>query len=172
MTHDRREVALIADYMMIMKAGKIIASDDYIKSASDLSHSYTHDTNIISVLDVNYVRTNENYLIEAELGKELILLRDQNKINCVDDGQIRIQVPASEVSIHLHKNPQSSILNQIAVTVSDISQELDGQQMVLLTTIETEQKVIASVTSHSVKALKLKIGLKCYGCFKAVALNF
>jgi len=175
-THDKREVAMIADHMLIMKDGTISSSDPYLKIASDLEHWYIHDGNIISILTVEYIGKNESKLIETRLGDEIIYLREQHntltRCKITNDQMIRIQILASEVSIHLQKNNQTSILNQIAVTITDLSNEVDGQQLVLFTTSVGKQAIIVSVTSYSVQSLNLKIGMMCFACFKAVALNF
>jgi len=165
-SHDRREVAQLADYILMMQKGKIVAQGDYQQMATNLALPFAHGKDAISVLPVTIGAESDDHLTEL-LYKDVILWVRAKGLK--RNTKMRLQIPANEISLSLQRNENSSILNQIAVTVEDVGEENHGQQML---SIKTEKHhLLARVTSRSVGRLKLQKGTKCFASFKAVAIS-
>lgn len=165
-SHDRREVAQLADYLMMMVDGKIVAQGDYQSMATDLDLPFTQGKDALSILPVMVGKDSADHLTELLYGDETLWIRASGlSVN----SKIRLQIPANEISISLEPQINTSILNQLAVTVVAIGKENRGQQLV---SIKTGQHILlARITSRSINRLKLQIGIQCYASFKAVAVS-
>ncbi|RLA01921.1 MAG: molybdenum ABC transporter ATP-binding protein [Gammaproteobacteria bacterium] len=165
-SHDRREVAQLADYILMMEAGKIVAHGDYQSMATDLCLPFAHGKDAISVLPVSVGKESEDHLTELLYGDEVLWVRaSQLTLN----SQMRLQIPANEVSLSLEQNLNTSVLNQLPVIIVDLGQENRGQQII---SIKTQQHtLLARITSRSVSRLNLQVGMKCFASFKAVAVS-
>ena len=165
-THDRREVAQIADSIMVMKKGEIISRGRYEEIATNINLSFAHGREAISILPVIVGERAKDHLTQLRYQEETLWIRT----NRLESGAThRLQISANEVSITLNKNEQSSILNQLKVTISEIGVENNGQQLISLKV--GDDKLLSRITTRSLKQLGLQIGTVCYANFKAVAVN-
>lgn len=82
------------------------------------------------------------------------------------DGKAEV-IYANDVSIAYEKNPNSSIINQIPVTITAITAKV--KTVLLELSIDKENKLFAEITQESLKRLNLKIQQKVIANFKAVA---
>lgn len=172
-SHDRREVAQLADYILMMEAGKIIIAGEYQTLATDLKMPFSQGKDALSTLPVNIGKETDDHLTELHYGDEIFWVRNTG---LKENSTMRLQIPANEISISLNKIEHSSVLNHVKVSIIDIGDDNSGQRLLSIKTIQAEMteqhKLLAKITSRSVNRLGLKIGTECYANFKAVAVTF
>lgn len=171
-SHDRREVAQLAEYILMMEAGKIIVAGDYQSLATDLRMPFSQGKDVLSTLPVMIGKEADDHLTELHYGEEVFWVRSKGlKENSV----MRLQIPASEISISLEKIEDSSVLNHVKVRVIDIGEDNNGQRLLSIKTNQSDKagqhKLLAKITSRSVNRLNLKVGTECFANFKAVAVT-
>ena len=83
--------------------------------------------------------------------------------------QVRVKIPARDVSIAREKASSSSILNVLSGTIRAIS-EPDETPAVMVTLEVGDQSLLARVTRKSVHDLSLEPGEEVYAQIKGVAL--
>lgn len=171
-SHDRREVAQLADYILMMEAGKIIVAGEYQSLSTDLKMPFSQGKDALSTLPVRIGKETDDHLTELHFGDDSFWVRSTG---LKEESLMRLQIPANEISISLNKIEHSSVLNHVKVTIIDIGDDNNGQRLLSIKTNQarvTEQhKLLAKITSRSVNRLGLVIGTECYANFKAVAVT-
>ncbi len=168
-THDRREVAIMADYLLVMNKGVIINSGPYQILATDIQLTFAHGNDSISVLPVTVGDQSDEVLTELLFGDVSLWARTTHCVKQKIGLQVRVQIPSNEVSLSLNRVEYSSILNQFPVMITGIGGELSGQQLISLDA--KGHQLLARITRRSVEHLDLEIGTHCFASFKAVAIN-
>jgi molybdate transport system ATP-binding protein len=171
-SHDRREVAQLADYILMMEEGKIIIAGEYQSLSTDLNMPFSQGKDALSTLPVRIGKETDDHLTELHYGEEVFWVRSTG----LKEGSfMRLQIPANDISISLNNIEHSSVLNHVKVTIIDIGDDNSGQRLLSIKTNQAEMteqhKLLAKITSRSVNRLGLTIGTKCYANFKAVAVN-
>jgi molybdate transport system ATP-binding protein len=165
-SHDRREVAQLADYILIMQDGKITHQGAYKNIATDLNLPFAHGRDALSILPVIINEESTDHLTALCYEEQTLWIRASG---LKEGDEIRLQISANEVSISLERQLNTSVLNQLPVTVIELGNENSGQQLVSMST--GSHQLLARITSRSVGRLKLIVGTKCFANFKAVALH-
>ena len=89
--------------------------------------------------------------------------------------RVRVRIQARDVSLTLHRQDATSVLNIFAVTVTGISSDSPGQVMVSLDAGggiagKPGNQLLARVTQKSADALQLAPGKSVYAQVKGVAV--
>ncbi len=165
-SHDSEEIAQLADWLLVMDAGAIVASGAADDLSSRLDLEMAHEENAAAILHADVVGE------EAEFG--LIKLGLEGEVLYVANsaagyqGSQRLRVPARDVSVCLTPPMDSSILNILPVTVAEVEH---GSANRLLVRLQCgQQHLLARLTRKSVLSLNLKPGARAYAQIKSVAL--
>ena len=166
-SHHLSEVARLADHIVAMQHGRVIAQG----AASDVlvnpNLPLAHGSEAGSVLRCSAITT------DAKAG----ITRLETAAGCLSipsDGSTtsrnkpRLYIAARDVSISRSRAEDSSILNIMPVTITGISAESDSQ--VLLTLQANAATLLARVSRHSCESLDLETGQQVYAQIKGVAL--
>ena len=81
---------------------------------------------------------------------------------------LRIQIYARDVSITLEPSMASSILNVLAATITDITDDNQGRSSISLQI--GNQTLLAHITHKSAVLLKLQLGMKVYAQIKGISI--
>ena len=95
------------------------------------------------------------------------LLTRQIELN--EKENVKLKINASDVSLSLNANAQSSILNIVPAIIREIDLSADRSKAVVKLEIEN-QFILAHITPFSVKNLELKINQEIYAQIKSVAM--
>ena len=165
-SHAIDEVARLADYLVLMEAGKVTASGRAEELLTRLDLSLAHGDTAGAVLTLTVSGHDEqDHLSTAIFSGGLLSLPIQNK----DIGQrLRIRVQARDVSLTLQKQSGTSIVNILSATVRAIAPDSPGQVMVSLDVGGCA--LLARITERSARTLALEPGLKLYAQIKGVAI--
>ncbi|HVW92321.1 MAG TPA: molybdenum ABC transporter ATP-binding protein [Devosia sp.] len=165
-THDMAEVERLADRMVLLRDGKVVAAGPLNRlltgagiglrggreaAAVLLGHVAGYDTaDGLSTIAVEGLRM----LVAGRAGPE--------------GGAIRIRIAARDVSLALSPPRNSSILNVLPALVESIEPVGDAEAVALLRL--GEQSLLARLTRRSVRELGLLPGLSVFAQVKGVSL--
>ncbi len=165
-SHVLGEVARLADHVVLLDGGRVIASGEAVDIMARLDTPLTR-SDMAGALIVGTINGHdpENHLTYADFhGGNLALPYHDAPI-----GQpVRLRILARDVSITTEKQIATSILNILPVTVQALSDDNPGQVMVALDAGGV--RILARVTRKSIATLQLEPGRAVYAQIKSVAV--
>lgn len=165
-THSDDEVARLADYLVVLNQGKVAAQGPLDQVITQLDLSVELGTHRGVVLRCKVVEKNEKWgLVKVSFKNGTLMVPAQN--DEIGD-EVRVRVLASDVSIALSDQRDSSILNRLPATVSEISKESTSMALVKLQV--GDSVLLARLSNRSVDELKLRAGSAVWAQIKSVAV--
>ena len=166
-SHAREEVARLADQLLLLKAGEVIARGNCRQLMNRSGSPLADDDQALSVLEAQVWRQDPNYpMTELLLDGQQILA---NRIEGSRGDKVRMVLPADSVSIVLDDISSTSIQNRLPVTIDGIK-ELNNHHMLLSLRLK-KQNLQAIVSHRSFDALGLSQKQQVYAHFKAACLD-
>ena len=166
-SHDPNEVARLADQMVLLEQGKVIATG----SAADLMTrldlplaAYDDATSIlegsVSTHDLSYHLT----WIHMHSG-QVAVSREDLPVG----KRARVEILARDVSLSLKSHSDTSILNILPAKVVD-TQDINQSQLIVRLELHDGQHLLSRITRRSAMAIGLHEGMHLYAQVKSVAL--
>ena len=165
-SHAPDEVARLADHLVLLDHGKVLASGPTADLLTRLDLPLAHGDAAAAVLDATIVGHDAPYHLSLArfAGGELSIARQSLAM-----GQaLRIRVQARDVSLSLQRPSGTSILNILPVHVLALSPDSPGQVMVRLDCGGCA--LLARITEKSAHGLALEPGLAVFAQIKGVAI--
>ncbi|MEG0149923.1 MAG: molybdenum ABC transporter ATP-binding protein [Comamonas sp.] len=166
-SHSMDEVARLAQHMVLLESGRVMAQGpltallsrlDLPLTQGDLASSVIHAT--VQTHDmVDYLST-----LSFDGGQLQLVMARPRPIG----SQVQLRVQARDVSLSLTRAEGSSILNILPCQVLDLREDGPGQVMVSLQ--KGSARLLARITRHSCKALQLQAGKQVFAQIKGMAL--
>ena len=165
-SHLPDEVARLADRLVLMAHGRVLASGDVHDMLTRLDLPLAHESRAAAVVDAVVAGTDPHYRLArvAFDGGELMLSR----ADLPDGVPVRLRIEARDVSLTLARQTGTSILNILEARVAEIHAEDDTRVVVRLLAGETP--LLAGITRKSMDELALAPGRTVYAQIKSVAL--
>jgi molybdate transport system ATP-binding protein len=165
-SHSRREVARLADRMLLLENGRVTAQGGVAELFGRLDLALAHHPEAGTVIRAVVGRRDEDYqLTELSFDGGRILITDGN----LPRGSAqRLQISARDVSLTLNPPESTSILNVLPATVRALSPAGAAQVTVQLDV--GAQTVLSRITRKSADQLELSPGKPVYAQIKSVAL--
>lgn len=163
-SHAREEMARLADNLMLLHQGRVVEQG----LCQRLISSSIGDSQIpLSVLDTHVLQHDQNYpLTELKVdGYHLTV----NRIDKPVGSEVRVVLPAHEVSIVLDDVQSTSVQNRLPVVVDTMTAQ--GDHHMLVTMALGEQSLMAQITRKSADSLGLAPGMRVFAHFKASGLE-
>lgn len=165
-SHDMEEVARLADWLMVMEEGRLIAQGPTLELCSRLELALAHEEQAAAIVHARLIRQdNEFGLSELELEDQPLFV---TAVKASIGASIRLRLPARDVSLCLEAPSNTSILNVFKARVTDIENSRASRVLVRLQT--GKQFLLARVTRKSIASLQLTTGDTVYAQVKSVAL--
>ena len=166
-SHDLEEIAKLADWLVVMEAGRSVAEGPLQQLSSELSLAVALRERAAAILSAQLVAREAEYgLARLSLEGQTVHIADRG---LPDDSQaLRLRIPARDVSLCLSAPTDTSILNILEVRVEEIEAS-DANQLLLKLRLGG-QFLLARLTRKSVHKLGLKPGSRAYAQIKTVAL--
>jgi len=169
-SHDISEIERLADHMVLMDSGRVIATGRLNELLADTRFPLARSPEASSVLEARINAYNaEDALTELDIGGQTLLLPGRVGEN---GSTYRVRIAATDVSLAVDRSSRTTILNVVPVRVKDI-QPLDEAQLNLLLTIghrEGGPKLLARITRRAKRILGFEPGQEMYAQIKAVSL--
>lgn len=166
-SHSPDEVARLADHIIVMDEGKVLAHGPLVETMArlDLPIRLGEDAGV--VLDAIVAERDEIWhLARVEFAGGSLWTRDHN---LAVGHRVRVRIQASDVSLATQPQEHSSILNLLSGCVDAISDD-EHPGLALVRVRVGESKLIARLTKRSVTALAIVPGLPIWVQVKSVAL--
>ena len=165
-THSQQEVAQLADTLVILEDGHILASGPLSETQSRLDLALAHDREAATVWQVTIAEHESDYhltRVEFDGGSLSIPLIDAEITTA-----LRIQIYARDVSISLIEPSATSILNVLPAIISELTERQDSQALIQL---QVGQCVLlAHITRKSLLLLGLQIGMPVFVQIKGTSI--
>ncbi|UFH51297.1 molybdenum ABC transporter ATP-binding protein [Pseudomonas sp. KNUC1026] len=166
-SHAQDEVARLADHLVLLERGEVVASGPITETLARLDLPLAQDSDAGVVLECQVQGFDAQYQL---LG---LRLPQSEASLCIAHPQrpagsrLRVQVQARDVSLSLHRESQSSILNRLPATVRQV-QLVGAHALVRLDCAGAP--LLARVTRYSADQLGLAPGAAVWAQIKAVAV--
>lgn len=164
-THSVEEVARLADHLVLMEAGTVIASGPALEvlNRPDLPLALRDDAGVVLEAQVRERDTHGLLTLETRAGPLHAHGHDHATGTC-----LRVRIQARDVSLALHRHDDSSLLNLVPATLMELTDVPGGQVQAQLDA--SGVPLLARVSHRSVERLSLRPGLALWAQIKAVAL--
>jgi molybdate transport system ATP-binding protein len=165
-SHSIDEVARLADHLVLLDSGRVTASGPTSELMTHLDLPLAHGDTAGAVLTATVLSHDDtDHLTTATFGGGTLTVPRQ----AIAEGRpLRIRVQARDVSLTLHAQSNTSILNILRAHVTALSPDSPGQVMVMLDVGGCP--LLARVTTRSARALALAPGLALFAQIKGVAI--
>jgi len=165
-SHAIDEVARLADHLVLLERGRVVASGDIQSMLTKLDLPLAKRADAESLIEAVVAEHDDEFnltYLESPLGRFSVLKRS------LAIGQnVRILIAARDVSLTLEQQSGTSILNIFEAEVDQINQDQASQVTVRL--ISNNVPVLARITKKSAVLMNLKIGDLIYLQAKSVAI--
>ncbi len=166
-THASNELIRLADHMIVLNAGKVIAEGDLNSTMAQIDHPSlaAHTPNVVVEANITGI-DREWHLVKASFNEGAIWLRDQN---FALNQTVRFMVMDKDVSIARTPQQDSSISNTLPATVHGI---LDGEHpAICIVRLKLGQTYLLSrLTRRSLQKLNIQTGDKVWAQVKLAAI--
>ncbi len=166
-SHDLDEIARLADRMVLMEGGRVIASGPVSRLLTDPRLPVAGFDNAGAILEGRISAHDKGFHLTyvACSGNRIAVPLDSREVGA----HTRIQIHARDVSIALSAHHDTSILNIVPAVIQALDEDGRSRWLVELV-LEDGQTLLAHVTRRSRLALGLEKGMLVYAQIKAVAL--
>ncbi|HUF05366.1 MAG TPA: molybdenum ABC transporter ATP-binding protein [Aridibacter sp.] len=165
-SHSADEVARVADHLVLLENGKVVAEGPIAEVLTRLDLAPAHRDDAEAVIDAVAKGYDEEYclaLLDFPGGRFSVPGPPIEKGKTV-----RVRLAARDVSLTLERQTDTSILNIFPAKVAGIAESGEFQMTVLLDI--SGVRVLARVTRRSASALDLAPGKEVYAQAKSVAV--
>jgi molybdate transport system ATP-binding protein len=165
-THTQDEAARLADHLVLMEQGKILASGPLGEMLTRVDLPLAHHEEAVSVVETTVAGHDEEYsLVRLDFaGGEFLVARGP-----LDTARpVRLQILARDVSLTLERQAGTSILNVFSAEVRTISGE--GASQVTVGLDVGGVPILSRITRRSAEGLELSPGKRVFAQVKSVAL--
>ena len=165
-SHALEEVSVLADHLVLLDKGKIIASGKINDMLTRLDLPLAWYDTASAVINGKVTEEDKQYsLSTVRFSGGNVFLPSKN----LEIGQnIRLRIQARDVSLTTEKPVNTSVLNAFEANVVNLSDDSNGQVLIELDAKGT--RLLSRITSKSVNTLKLDIGKPVFAQVKGIAV--
>ncbi|MGZ5052983.1 MAG: molybdenum ABC transporter ATP-binding protein [Methylobacter sp.] len=165
-THSQQEVAQLADTLVVMENGRVLASGQLAETQTRLDVPLAQDREAATVWQTAVAgHETEYHLTRVEFDGGALSLPS---VDASVGTPLRVQIYARDVSIALETPAATSILNVLPATVTGIADGREGQTVIQLQI--GKQALLAHITRKSALKLGLRVGMAVYAQIKGTSI--
>jgi molybdate transport system ATP-binding protein len=168
-SHDLAEVERLADTLVLLKEGRLVASGPLKQLQTNPQLSLVSAPEAAVVVEGRVTRLDQAFTLThlAIDGGELITPGLHGEVGSIR----RLRIAASDVSVALSVPADSTILNCIPARIVTIGQASgDPQVHVIMAVGGAGCRIVARITRRSLAALELRAGMDVFAQIKSVSL--
>ncbi len=168
-THSLDEVTRLADYLVLLEQGRVLAQGELIEMLARTDLSFGAEQEVGAVLEGTITRRDDQWHLAtvAFAGGELVV-RDSQGLGEIGKS-VRVRVLARDISLSLDEAQRSSILNRLPATIESITATADPAMATLQLQVG-ENLLLARVSQKSVSELQLQPKQQVWAQIKSVAI--
>ena len=166
-SHAREEVARLADNLLMLDKGQLHKQGNCRLLFNQPDQIQGSHEPMLSILEAKVLQHDAQYNLT-----ELDVEGYQVTAHCeglAEGAEVRVILPAHEISIVLDDVQQTSVQNRLAVEIESIT-VIDSYHSLVSLTLG-EQNLLALLTCRAVDRLSLKVGQTVFAHFKASGLE-
>jgi molybdate transport system ATP-binding protein len=165
-SHQPEEVSRLADHLVLLESGKVIAAGDVHDIFTRLDLPLAGGNEAASVIEAVVAGHDEYYQLThlGFPGGRITMTR----IEAATGSPVRLRLAARDVSLTLELQSGTSILNVLPVTVDALKP--DGGAQVIVRLLAGNVPILARITRKSAEELHLAPGKLVYAQIKSIAL--
>jgi molybdate transport system ATP-binding protein len=165
-SHSPDEVARLADHLVAMEGGRVIAFGPLNETLTRLDLPLAHFDDAGAVIEATVAQHDETYhLTRLDFSGGCLWV---GQVNHPTGSKVRARVLARDVSIATQQPHGSSITNILNVRIAEIRDEGPDKVVVRLTV--GESMLLSRITRRSRDLLNLTVGMEVFAQVKSVAL--
>jgi len=165
-THSQQEVAQLADTLVILEDGGILASGPLSETQSRLDLPQAQEREAATVWQVTIAEHESDYhLTRVEFDGGTLSL---TAVDADIGTELRVQIYARDVSITLTEPSATSILNVLPAVINQLTVGREHQAVVQLQL--GQQLLLAHITRKSLLLLDLQIGMSVFVQIKGTSI--
>ncbi len=169
-THSLDEVARLADHLVLLHQGQVQAQGPVIELMSRTDLPLASGDGASALIEtVASEWHSESGLCELRFDGGVLLLPQTRAARPTNRSQVRVRIHARDVSLSLVQPVQSSVLNCLPATVTDVNDDGPGQVLVGLH-LRQNTRLLARISRLSCTRLGIQPGLPVYTQIKGVAM--
>ncbi len=169
-THDRREVERLADRVLLLREGQILAQGEIGEILTQPDLPFAHARDAVTVLDGRVKHYDARYgLSTLQIDGGTLDIPDQLGPSGIYK---RLRIKSTDISLSVQEQDHSTILNRLPAVIWKIL-PTDGPSVNVLLRVGNMGEghaLLASVTRKSVDQLGLKPGMMVYAQIKGASL--
>lgn len=165
-SHSADEVARLADHLVLLQAGRVLASGSMGDILTRFDLPLSHGDEAEAIIEAEVLGHDGAHGL-TELGFPGGRLNVTREDLAVGEG-VRLRVLARDVSLTLERQTDTSILNILPVTIEALAEDGPAQVMVRLSARGTP--ILSRITRKSAEILALEPGKQVFAQIKTVAL--
>jgi molybdate transport system ATP-binding protein len=166
-THSPEEVAQLADHLVVLEAGRVVASGTLEETLTRLDSPLAQGKEASSVLQVKvWGHEPEFHLSHVGFAGGVISLPYQQA--AAVGTALRLRIYARDVSLTLQQPGQTSILNVLPATITGMANDEEGRTMLRLNMGGVP--LLSQITQKSAVQLGLQVGMAVFAQIKATAI--
>ncbi|MDC7784739.1 molybdenum ABC transporter ATP-binding protein [Rhodoplanes sp. TEM] len=166
-SHAPEEVARLADHLVLMDGGKVIAQGPLSETMGrlDLASRFADDVSV--VLPVTIGAHDDDDLTRLDFASGAIVVgRRPEPVG----RKLRCRIRARDVSLSLGNHADMSIVNILPATVTALGETPVPGHILVETALSGGERLVARITKRSSTQLGIRPGVPVYAQVKAVAL--
>ena len=165
-SHDIEEVSQLADHLVLLDQGGLVDQGSMLELSSRLDSRLSHEEQAAAIAVGTIARHDTSYgLTQLDVDGHPLFV---TLLHQAPGQRRRIRIPARDVSVCRERPGESSILNILPVTLTDIEQ--GDSPRILLRLALGSQNLLARITRKSATQLELKVGDQLFAQIKSAAL--
>ncbi|WP_417504052.1 molybdenum ABC transporter ATP-binding protein [Marinomonas gallaica] len=166
-SHSVDEIAQLADHVVVLEQGTVVAQGDIgeVFARTDLNALSGFDTGAVWQ-GKSVARDEQWHLVKVSFQQTELWVRDTGEAL---GSSIRVRILARDVSLARTALDETSILNRMPATITDICPDRD-EAMILVRLDCGEEVLIARLTKRSLDKMALQVGQEVWAQIKSVAI--
>jgi molybdate transport system ATP-binding protein len=168
-THSLDEVARLADHLVLLEGGRALAQGPVIELMARPDLSLTHGDGAGALVEALTCGWDDSGLCALRFDGGTLLLPQTRATPLPERTPVRVRIQARDVSLSLVQPEQTSVLNVLPATVTDLSDDGPGQVLVGLRLGE-HTRLLSRISRLSCTRLGIGPGMAVFAQIKGVAM--
>ena len=169
-THSLDEVARLADHLVLLEQGRARAQGPVIELMSRADLPLTHGDGASALIEaITCGLQNASGLCELRFDGGTLLLPQTRSVPLPERTPVRVRIQARDVSLSLVAPEQTSVLNILPATVTDLNDDGPGQVLVGLR-LGDHTRLLSRISRLSSERLGIAAGQAVFAQIKGVAM--
>jgi len=168
-THSADEVARLADHLVMLEQGRVLAQGPVAELLTRLDLPLAHGDSAAALIDaITCGVQSDSGLCELRFDGGTLLLPQTRSTPLPERTPVRVRIQARDVSLSLVQPEQTSVLNILPATVADLADDGPGQVLVGLQLGGT--RLLSRISRLSCERLGIAPDRRVYVQIKGVAM--